>query len=268
MRGEFVELGGERLYYFAAGSRGKGGPVVFVHGFPTTSHLWHEVVPLVPAGRRLVVLDQLGCGRSVAPAGADLGIPAQARRVGRLMDALGIERATMVAHGVGALASLDVLRQWPGRISDLILVNPARPAAPLEGWGTLPWLGSLVRWAAPSVGASLLHGAIVKRFIDRARAIHSADLYARSFAGSGGRDILAGHLHALTIAPHPPDMGERPPRASIVYGRDSRRDRRTAAAFATALPGATLHEVTAAGHFLPEEAPEQLARLIAMHLGS
>ena len=49
MRGEFLDLGGARLYYYAAGTRGAGDPVVFLHGFPTSSHLWRDVVPLVPA---------------------------------------------------------------------------------------------------------------------------------------------------------------------------------------------------------------------------
>ena len=39
-----------------------------------------------------------------------------------------------------------------------------------------------------------------------------------------------------------------------------------AAAFAAVIPGATLREVPAAGHFLPEEAPEQLAKILASHL--
>ena len=71
MRGEFIDVNGARLYYYAAGSRGVGEPVVFLHGFPTSSHLWTEVVPLVPKGHRVVVVDLLGYGRSDRPAGRD-----------------------------------------------------------------------------------------------------------------------------------------------------------------------------------------------------
>jgi haloalkane dehalogenase len=60
MRGEFVDLSGARLYYYAAGSRGSGEPVVFIHGFPTSSHLWADVIPLMPTGHRRVLLDLLG----------------------------------------------------------------------------------------------------------------------------------------------------------------------------------------------------------------
>ena len=65
MRGEFVEVDGARLYYYAAGSRGKGDPLLLLHGFPASSHLWREVVPelvqheadaehLAAQGRRLL----------------------------------------------------------------------------------------------------------------------------------------------------------------------------------------------------------------------
>jgi pimeloyl-ACP methyl ester carboxylesterase len=90
VRGEFVDLDGARLYYYAAGSRGAGEPVVFVHGFATSSHLWSDVVSLMPAGHRLIVLDLLGYGRSDPPAARALTLRAHAERVVALLDVLGV----------------------------------------------------------------------------------------------------------------------------------------------------------------------------------
>ncbi|OYV71691.1 MAG: hypothetical protein B7Z72_06375 [Gemmatimonadetes bacterium 21-71-4] len=101
MRGEFVDVGGARLYYYAAGTRGAGEPLVLIHGFPTSGHLWSEVVPLLPPGHRTVVLDLLGYGRSDRPGGAGLAVQAHADRVLALMDALHIGEAALVGHGVG-----------------------------------------------------------------------------------------------------------------------------------------------------------------------
>src|ERR671917_498738 len=56
-----------RVYYYAAGTRGTGEPLVFIHGFPTSSHLWRDVVPLLPDGHRAIVIDLLGYGRSDRP---------------------------------------------------------------------------------------------------------------------------------------------------------------------------------------------------------
>src|ERR1700722_18230283 len=101
MRGAFVDRGVTRLYYYAAGTRGAGEPVIFLHGFPASSHLWHGVVREMPEGHRVVVVDLLGFGRSDQPELASLTAPAHADRVRLLMDDLGIEAACVVGHGMG-----------------------------------------------------------------------------------------------------------------------------------------------------------------------
>src|SRR5437867_13088401 len=102
MRGEFVDLSGARLYYYAAGTRGAGEPVVFLHGFPTSRHLLSDVVPLVPSGDRVVVVDLLGYGRSDRPEGRPVGIRAHAERVIELFDGLAINFACVAGHDVGS----------------------------------------------------------------------------------------------------------------------------------------------------------------------
>src|SRR5437879_489580 len=98
MRGEFVDIAGARLYYYAAGTRGVGEPVVLIHGFPTSSHVWGDVVALFPPGHRIVVLDLLGYGRSDRPLGRPVSISAHAKRVVGLLDELRVGRACLVGH--------------------------------------------------------------------------------------------------------------------------------------------------------------------------
>src|SRR4051812_26594452 len=101
MRGEFIDLSRARVYYYAARTRGTGVPVVFLHGFPTSSHLWNGVVPFMPVGHRLVVLDLLGYGRSDRPLHHPVDIRAHAERVVLLLDELRVRRACLVGHGLG-----------------------------------------------------------------------------------------------------------------------------------------------------------------------
>src|SRR3954462_774253 len=100
MRGEFVDLSGVRLYYYAAGTRGAGEPVVFLHGFPTSGRLWNDVIPLMPSGHRIVVSDLLGYGRSDRPLTRSVDVRAHAERVVELLDQLGIPQACIVGHGI------------------------------------------------------------------------------------------------------------------------------------------------------------------------
>ncbi len=96
MRGEFVEVGEHRLYYYDAGTRGEGDPIILVHGFPTSSHLWGNLVSLLPSGHRIVVPDLLGFGRSDIDHRADVSIEAHAQRIIGLLDTLRIARACVV----------------------------------------------------------------------------------------------------------------------------------------------------------------------------
>src|SRR5437867_269918 len=117
MRGEFVDLAGARLYYYAAGTRGAGGPIVLLHGFPTSGHMWSEVVPLLPPGHRVVVVDLLGYGRSDRPLGRAVSISAHAGRIVALLDALGIQRACIAAHGLGGGVAQWIAVHAPERVS-------------------------------------------------------------------------------------------------------------------------------------------------------
>jgi haloalkane dehalogenase len=59
---KFAEVLGRKMAYI---DRGEGHPIVFIHGNPTSSFLWRNVMPHVEAaGRRLIVPDQMGMGDS------------------------------------------------------------------------------------------------------------------------------------------------------------------------------------------------------------
>src|SRR3569833_1810171 len=123
MRGEFLDLSGVRLYYYAAGTRGAGVPVVFLHGFPTSGHLWGDVVPLMPAGHRLVVVDLLGYGRSDRPDSREVDVRSHAERVVELLDELRIQRACVVGHGIGGGIAQSLAVRYPQRVSHLCLID-------------------------------------------------------------------------------------------------------------------------------------------------
>ena len=132
MRGEFVDVDGAHLYYYAAGTRGAGEPVVFLHGFPTSGHLWGDVVAQMPAGHRLVVTDLLGFGRSDPPAGRSLTLHSHAERIVGLLDALCIDRACVVGHDLGGGVAQSLALNWPARVSRLALID----SVAFNGWPT------------------------------------------------------------------------------------------------------------------------------------
>src|SRR6266850_4650358 len=85
--------------------QGSGQPVLLLHGFPTARKLWRDVTPaLVEAGFRAIAPDLVGYGDSIAGA-REPDMASQATWMLALLDALGIERAHLVAHDVGTAAA-------------------------------------------------------------------------------------------------------------------------------------------------------------------
>ncbi|MFI5309730.1 MAG: alpha/beta fold hydrolase [Gemmatimonadales bacterium] len=273
MRGEFVDLAGSRLYYYAAGTRGTGEPVVFLHGFPASSHLWQGVVRDLcerAPGHRLVVLDQLGFGRSDRPGGAALTADAHAGRVRALMDDLGIDAACLVGHAMGGAVAQAVACAFPGRVTRLCLVN----STAFDVW---PWRAArLARWicaAAPlgrSLGAPLLaglvHGSLLSAYAVPDNGRRSLDHYLHAYTSRLGVEALVAQLRAM----HDPSVkalgerlaGIRQPTA-IVWGRlDPFLDVSLGERIRDAIPGATLEVIPGARHFSPEDAPDLVAGLI------
>jgi pimeloyl-ACP methyl ester carboxylesterase len=268
MRGEFVDVGGMRLYYYAAGVRGAGEPIVFIHGFPTSSHLWSEVVPLVPKGHRVVVVDLLGYGRSDPPGNADLSLRGHADRVVGLLDALGINYATLVGHDMGGGIAQWLAVRHPTRVARLCLID----AIAFDAWpgrelrlvrATMPLTRHLpATWLLSVLRAELLRGYVVSE-----RGTHSVDQYLRRFTAEGGREELVRHVSAMdaaetrTLESRLKDVVA--PTAIVWGGEDPFLARSVGERLAAAIPGATLDVVPDIRHFTPEEAPERIASALA-----
>jgi pimeloyl-ACP methyl ester carboxylesterase len=268
MRGEFVDISGARLYYFAAGSRGLGEPIILLHGFPTSSHLWGQLVPLLPPGHRVVVVDLLGYGRSDAPGDRDLSLRGHAERVIALLDALSIGFATVVGHDLGGGIAQAMALRWPARVSRLCLCNsvgfdlwPGREARLARAM--IPLTRHLpARWILSVVRRDLLRGyAIV------ARGTHSVEHYLRPFATVDGTDVLMQHFAALDAAEtasFEPCLKDIVAPTTVVSGTDDPfLAREIAERLQASIPHATLDYIPDTRHFVPEEAPEHLAQSIA-----
>jgi pimeloyl-ACP methyl ester carboxylesterase len=267
VRGEFIDLDGARLYYYAAGTRGVGEPVVFIHGFPTSGHLWTDVIPLMPQGHRLVVLDLLGYGRSDPPAGRPLTLRAHAERVLALMDALGIQQACVVGHDLGGGVAQAMAIHAPARVTRLALID----SVAFTGWPTrdvrlartvLRLTGKIPpRWVLAVLRADLERG-----YVDASRAVHSIDRYIRPFTSDEGRAVFMQHLKALDsreTRAMAQRLGEITTPAVVVWGaNDPFLSLKLGRRLATSIPNAKLEIVAGVRHFTPEDAPRAVANAV------
>jgi pimeloyl-ACP methyl ester carboxylesterase len=267
MRGEFVEVGQQRLYYYAAGSRGQGDPIVLIHGFPTSSHLWTNLVGLLPAGHRVVVPDLLGYGRSDPGERTELTIPAHATRLVALLDALGIRRCSIVGHHFGACIAISIASRGDGRVSHLALLHPL--AGDVTWTGTFAVLRAflpLVRLTPFPLLRPAIRNELAHWFSDPVRARAQVDQYLNSWRTPAHWRQLHRHLAALTtedVATCTRQLQNLTiPVTVVASDNDPAVPRVALDRIREACPTAALDIIRGVRHLSPEESPERIAGAI------
>jgi 3-oxoadipate enol-lactonase len=107
-----------KLHYV---ERGRGMPVVLLHGFPFDHTIWQAQVEALHDSFRLILPDLRGHGQSPTPAGA-YRMDLMAQDVFALLDDLNVERAVWVGHSMGGYITMAALRTAPERITGIGLV--------------------------------------------------------------------------------------------------------------------------------------------------
>jgi pimeloyl-ACP methyl ester carboxylesterase len=95
--------------------------VVLLHGLGGSTAWWEPVLPALP-DLYVVRVELLGHGSSARPAGG-YGIAEQARRVGAVLDHLGVRRATLVGHSTGGMVATSLAEQRPDLVTALALID-------------------------------------------------------------------------------------------------------------------------------------------------
>src|SRR5688500_10038941 len=117
----FVEVDGLRLSYR---EQGEGPAVLLLHGWPTSSHLWRDVMPAIAgAGRRAVALDLPGYGASSKPPDASYDFALYDAALDGFLAALGVESTALAVHDVGGRIGLHWGVRRPERVTELVLLN-------------------------------------------------------------------------------------------------------------------------------------------------
>jgi pimeloyl-ACP methyl ester carboxylesterase len=119
---ETMDVNGVSL---AVDDRGAGDPVVLLHGFPELAYSWRNQVPaLVDAGYRVISFDQRGYGASSKPEGIEAyDLDHLVGDVTGVLDALGIDKATIVGHDWGSIVAWTVAVTHPERVARVVSLN-------------------------------------------------------------------------------------------------------------------------------------------------
>lgn len=252
--------GGEtgQTWYSRAGNR-SGPTVLLLHGLGMQSAIWAPQVEGLAQDYDVVTPDMLGHGKSTLPP-ADPLLSDYAEQVRSLMDALGIARAHVAGHSMGALISLELALAYPQRVISLAPLTgiycrgetaqkavEARATA-LEGASDLtPPDETLRRWFGNPVPPHLAKAAEVARWmllnvnpVGYARTYHT-------FAKSDRRH--EGRLHGLV-----------PPALFMTAEFDPNSTPAMSQAMADAAPNGRCKIIPGERHMMTITAPERVTR--------
>lgn len=257
---------------------GRGRPVVFLHGNPTSSYLWRNVIPLVEGGARCLAPDLIGMGRSGrAPAGSYRFVD-HARYLDAWFDALALRDVTLVVHDWGSALGFAWARRHGARVRGLIYMEAiVRPLTWDEWPESARKIFQLMRSPAGEelvLQKNVFVERILPASIQRKLTDAEMETYRAPFSEPG-----ESRRPTLTWPREIPVAGEPGDVVRIVD--DNARWLATSAApklFVNAEPGSILvgpqrefcrswanqREVTVRGlHFIQEDSPAEIGRAVA-----
>jgi len=266
----YTQVNDLRLHYLEAG---EGEPILLLHGFPTSSHLYRNILPQLAKTHRAIALDLPGYGLSDKPLDVRYDYDFYADVLDSFLDALGIGETNLVVHDLGGPVGLYWAIQNPGRVPKLVILNTL--VYPETSWAVklfliamkTPGLRDFLVSPKGIVGA-MQFGVANKARLNRevltpytapfeSPAARKALIKAGSGLGLGGLAKIARELPGYQTS------------IRLIYGEKDRvlpDVAKTMARLQRARPEAELTALPNCGHFLQEDDPDQVAQLIGEFL--
>ena len=272
-----VDVLGTQLVYRESGDA-SAPPAVFLHGNPTSSYLWRNVIPEVESVARCLAPDLVGMGESGPSRSGEYTFAEHARHLDAWFDALEVDKAVLVGHDWGGALGFDWARRHPDRVRGLAYMETiVRPVS----WDDWPDAARRIFQAMRSPAGEemvLEKNVFVERILPasilRTLEPEEMDAYRRPFAEPGEkRRPTLTWPRQIPIEGEPADVTER----VAAYGRWLESSP-VPKLFVNADPGSILtgpqrdycrtwpnqREVTVRGtHFIQEDSPAEIGRAIA-----
>lgn len=139
---------GNRLHYV---DEGEGDVVVMLHGNPTWSFYYRNLIKNLRSSFRCIAIDNIGCGLSDKPQNYPYCLQNHIYNARKLIEFLGLKRFHLVMHDWGCAIGIPLAERWPERIESLVVMNGAAFLSDL-----IPWRINICR--VPLLGDILIRG--------------------------------------------------------------------------------------------------------------
>lgn len=140
-KSHFETVDGHRLHYL---DEGEGDPILFLHGMPTWSYLWRNIIPTLKPQGRCIAVDLIGTGKSDKP-DIEYTIHEHIAYITQFIERLKLKNVTLVMHGWGSVIGFHYAMQHSENIKGLAFLEAhVRPvesramvALPVQQWSSL-----------------------------------------------------------------------------------------------------------------------------------
>jgi pimeloyl-ACP methyl ester carboxylesterase len=269
-------VNGVRLHYVEAGA---GPLVILLHGFPEFWYSWRRQVPaLAEAGFRAVAPDLRGYNESARPPGVrNYRIELLVDDMAEFIAHLGTDRATVVGHDWGGAIAWILAMRRPERVQRLVILNAPHPAAfvrelatweqKLRSWYMLFFqLPLLPEWLLRA-GDFALVGRMFRRDPVHPEAFTSEDIrrYKKALSRPGALTAALNYYRALFRFGRDKLRDVRPISAPtlLIWGeRDRALVIRNTEGVDRWVPGIRVERIADSSHWVQNDAPERVNRLL------
>ena len=128
----YVEVEGSKIHYV---DEGEGDPILFLHGNPTSSYLWRNIMPHVTSAGRAVAPDLIGMGKSDKP-DIEYRFFDHVKYIDGFIDALGLKNITLVIHDWGSAIGFHYTARNESNVKGLAFMEAI--IAPVPSWDAFP----------------------------------------------------------------------------------------------------------------------------------
>ncbi len=262
-----IQANNLNLHYTEAG---QGDPILLLHGFPTSSHLYRNILPTLGETHRAIALDLPGYGLSDKPLDVDYGYGFFADTLNAFLDALGIEQTHLVVHDLGGPAGLYWAVENPTRVARIAILNTL--VFPEVHWTVTAFLLALrtpglrdFLVSPKGIVGTMKFGVFHKDRMNR----QTLTPYTAPFETKPARKALikaGGGLGIRGLANIAKKLPALDSPLRLIYGTHDRvlpDAAKTMKRLHELRPEAELTPLENCGHFLQEDEPEQLSQLLA-----
>ena len=129
---QYVEVHGSQIHYVEEGS---GDPILFLHGNPTSSYLWRNIMPHLQGHGRCIAMDLIGMGKSDKP-DLDYSFFDHVKYVEGFIEKLGLQRLTLVIHDWGSALGFHYAMRNEANVKALAFMEAI--IMPIPSWDAFP----------------------------------------------------------------------------------------------------------------------------------